>query len=141
MSAKPINPKSLGPPKGYSNGVLVEAPCRLLFVAGQVGWDERQRIVPGGFAAQFRQALRNVLAVVLEAGGAPEDIARMTVYATDKRAYLAATKEIGGAWREAMGHHYPAMSLVEVKDLLEDGAMVELEATAAIPVRGRGDGP
>jgi enamine deaminase RidA (YjgF/YER057c/UK114 family) len=129
---KTINPKSLGRPRGYSNGQLVGPGARLLFVAGQVGWDGGQRLVGDDFVEQFDRALRNVLEVVREAGGAPTGVARMVVYVTDKREYLARTAEIGERWRALMGRHYPAMALVEVKGLLEDGAKVEREAVAAL---------
>ena len=132
MSFKIINPESLGRPRGYANGVLAEGGGRVLFVAGQIGWDGRQRLVSDDFAEQFARALANVLAVVAEAGGGPETVARLTVYVTDKREYLARTREIGERWRALMGAHYPAMSLVEVSALLEDGARVEIEATAVI---------
>lgn len=128
----PVNPRALGAPKGYSNGILA-APGRVLFVAGQVAFDESQRIVAGDFVAQFARALDNVLAVVAEAGGKPGDLGRVTIYVTDKAAYVAATKQIGAVWRERMGKHYPAMTLVEVSALLEEAAMVEIEATAVIP--------
>lgn len=127
-----INPDGLAPPKGFSHGLAYPAG-RLLFVAGQIGWDANERLVEGGFEAQFGQALDNVLAVVQEAGGEPSHIGRFTIYVTDKHAYLSAAKEIGRAYRERMGRHYPAMALVEVADLLETGAMVEIEATAVLP--------
>jgi enamine deaminase RidA (YjgF/YER057c/UK114 family) len=129
---KPINPKSLGRPRGYANGQLVSADARLLFVAGQIGWDEEQRLVSDDFVEQFDRALRNFLTVVLEAGGAPGGVARLVVYVTDKREYLARTAELGERWRALMGRHYPAMALVEVKGLLEDGAKVEIEGTAVL---------
>ncbi len=129
---KVINPPTLGRPSGYANGVLTPPGVRVLFVAGQIGWDEQQRLVSEDFAAQFERALRNVLEVVREAGGAPGSIGRMTVYVTDKREYLARRAELGAAWRELLGRHYPAMTLVEVKALLEDGAKVEIEATAVL---------
>lgn len=131
MKPEIINPEALGAPRGYSNGVLFRSGA-ILFVAGQIGWDERQRIVDGGFAAQFHQALRNVLAVVKAAGGAPESIGRLTIYVTSKQAYLDALSHVGVAYREAMGRHYPAMALVEVTALLEPGALVEIEATAVV---------
>ncbi|HLL77033.1 MAG TPA: RidA family protein [Pyrinomonadaceae bacterium] len=133
MPLETINPERLGRPRGYSNGVLAPAGGRLLFVAGQIAWDERQRIVSEDFAQQFGRALANVLAVVAEAGGAPEQIARLTIYVTDKREYQSRTREIGERWRALLGRHYPAMALVEVKGLLEDGAKVEIEATAVLP--------
>ncbi|MCB9587176.1 MAG: RidA family protein [Polyangiaceae bacterium] len=128
-----INPESWGEPKGYANGVLAPAGGRLLFVAGQIGWDENQKIVSEDFALQFAQALSNVVTVVRAAGGQPEHIARLTIYVTDKQLYLADLKGIGASYRELMGRHYPAMALLEVKGLLEPGAMVEIEATAVVP--------
>jgi enamine deaminase RidA (YjgF/YER057c/UK114 family) len=132
MDMEFINPESLGRPRGYSNGVVVPAGARLLFVAGQIAWDESQRIVSADFVEQFDRALGNVLAVVAEAGGGPESIARLVVYVTDKREYRARTREIGERWRARMNRHYPAMALVEVKALLEDEAKVEIEATAVL---------
>jgi enamine deaminase RidA (YjgF/YER057c/UK114 family) len=121
----------LTPPRGYSHGILGEG--RLLFVAGQIGWNERGELA-GDFAGQFDQALANVVAVVEEAGGAPASIGRLTVYVVDKRDYLQSQREIGVRYRARMGRHYPAMTLVEVKSLLEDGAKVEIEATAVIAI-------
>lgn len=117
-------------PRGYSNGYRAG---NTVFVAGQIAWNAKQELVgPGDFAAQFRQAILNVRAV-LDAEKVPvERVGRVTVYVTDKRAYLAAAREVGVAWREALGKHYPAMSLVQVADLLEEGAMVEIEATADV---------
>lgn len=127
-----INPESLGRPRGYSNGVLAPAGARLLFVAGQIAWDEEQRIVSDDFVEQFDRALANVLTVVAEAGGTPESIARLVVYVTDKQEYAACTREVGERWRARMGRHFPATALVEVKALLEDRAKVEIEGTAVI---------
>jgi enamine deaminase RidA (YjgF/YER057c/UK114 family) len=121
----------INPDKGYSNGVLA-APGRLLFVAGQIGWD-RNRALSDDLAEQFERALSNVLDVVKEAGGEPTDVCRFTVYVTDKHRYIAVAKEIGARYRKLMGKHFPAMALVEVADLLEDRAEVEIEATAVIP--------
>lgn len=129
----PINPAALGAPSGYSNGMLAPAGGRLLFVAGQVGWDGQQRLAGGGFVGQFHQALANVLNVVEEAGGSPEHVARMTIYVADRQAYLAQLEEIGSSYRSLMGKHFPAMALVEVAALLEPGAKVEIEATAVLP--------
>lgn len=128
----PINPKSLAAPRGYSHGVVGDG--RVLFVAGQVGWNERAEIVSDRFADQFDQALANVLAVVREAGGSAGSVGRLTIYVVDKSEYEEARKEIGERYRARMGRHYPAMTLVEVKSLLEDGAKVEIEATALIAV-------
>lgn len=127
-----INPASLGRPRGYANGVLSPASGSLLFIAGQIAWDEEQRIVSADFVAQFERALANVLAVVTEAGGAPDEIARLVVYVTDKNEYCARQKEIGEVWRKLLGRHFPAMALVEVKALLEDDAKVEIEGIAVI---------
>lgn len=126
-----INPTSLAPARGYSNGVLMP-PGRILFVAGQIGWDAHARIVSNEFAAQFRQALINVLDVVKEAGGGPENIGRFTLYVTDKKRYMACSREIGEHYRAVMGRHFPAMALVEVQSLLEPEALVEIEATAVL---------
>ena len=123
-----FHPEGWAPAKGYSNGYRVG---NVLFIAGQVAWDAQQQIVGGAdFAAQFRQAIANVRAVLDTAGGVPEQVGRVTVYVTDKDAYIAASKAVGAAWREFMGRHYPAMTLVQVAALLEPGAMVEIEATA-----------
>jgi len=127
---KPINPARLARPRGFSHGI--EASGRLLFVAGQVGWNERAEIVSEAFLDQFDQALANVLTVVKEAGGTPDAIARLTIYVVDKAEYVAAQKDIGVRYRARMGRHYPAMTLVEVKSLLEPGAKVEIEATAVL---------
>lgn len=128
-----INPEDLGAPKGYSNGVLAPVDARLLFVAGQIGWNSAQSLVSDSFIDQFRQALRNVVAVVTAAGGRPQDICRMTLFVTDKSDYLADLPRVGEVYREIMGRHFPAMTLVEVRSLLETGARIEIEATAAIP--------
>lgn len=127
-----INPASLGAPRGYAHGVIAPAGARLLFVAGQIAWDARQRIINTDFVEQFDGALANVLAVVAEAGGSPDCIARLVVYVTDKREYRARTGEVGARWRARMGRHFPAMVLVEVKSLLEDDAKVEIEAVAVL---------
>ena len=126
-----LQPSDWARPSGYSNGVLAEG--RLVFVAGQIGWDAQQRLVADDVAGQTEQALKNIAAVLAEAGAGPEHVVRMTWYVTDKRAYLAATRDIGRAYRAVFGDHYPAMTLVQVADLLEDGALVEIEATAVVP--------
>jgi len=129
-----IQPVGWKAPRGYANGVLSAAGARTLAVAGQIAWDAEQRLVGGSdFVAQFRQALSNVVHVVARAGGKNEHLLRVTIYVVDKKAYSAATKELGAVWREVVGPWYPAMTLVEVAGLLEPGALVEIEATAAIP--------
>ncbi|MDT4897852.1 MAG: hypothetical protein QOH25_2929 [Acidobacteriota bacterium] len=127
-----INPESLGSPRGYSNGVLAEAGGQLLFIAGQIGWDERQKLVSADFVEQFDRALMNVIAVVTEAGGRADEIARLLIYVTDKQEYRSRTREIGACYRARMEQHYPAMALIEVKGLLEDDAKVEIEGIAVI---------
>jgi enamine deaminase RidA (YjgF/YER057c/UK114 family) len=129
---KILQPRGWAPPVGYANGVSVPAG-RIVFVAGQVGWDEGQVFRSEDLAPQFEQALANVLAVLAEAGGRPEHVCRMTAYCCDKKAYLAARPELGRIWRRHMGKHYPAMSLVFVSDLLDSPGKIELEATAVIP--------
>jgi len=128
---KTLLPPGWPRPHGYSNGV--EAGGRLVFVAGQIGWTPEGVFVETTLAGQFRQTLANTLAVLAEAGAGPEHIARMTWYITDKRAYLAARAEIGAVWRALMGKNYPAMAVVEVKALIEDAALIEIETTAVIP--------
>jgi enamine deaminase RidA (YjgF/YER057c/UK114 family) len=124
-------PKGWKPPVGYANGV--EASGRVVFVAGQVGWDAQQVFPSEDLAIQFEQALRNVLAVLAEAGARPEHVCRMTAYCCDKPAYLAARPRLGRIWRELMGRHYPAMSMIFVSDLLDSPGKIELEATAIVP--------
>ena len=127
-----INPESLGAPKGFSNGMLASAGGRILFVAGQVGWDAEQQFVGPGFVEQFDKALDNALEVVRSAGGGPQNVGRMTIYVTDKGEYSQCQRELGRCYRERMGRHFPAMALVEVKSLLEPLAKVEIEVTAVI---------
>jgi enamine deaminase RidA (YjgF/YER057c/UK114 family) len=127
-----LNPEALGEPKGYSNGIAVPSGARTLFIAGQVGWDRTHRFEEG-FLAQFERALDNVLEVVRAAGGSPEHVARMTIYVTDKKLYLASVRELGAVWRSRFGKWYPAMTLVQVSSLLEDRALLEIEATAGVP--------
>ena len=125
-------PAGWAPPVGYANGV--EAPAgRLVFVAGQVGWNAAQKFESEDLAPQFAQALTNILAVLAEAGGRAEHICRITAYCRDKPAYLAARPQLGRIWRERMGRHYPAMSMIFVSDLLDSPGKIELEATAVIP--------
>ena len=132
MSFNFINPESLGAPRGYSNGVLTEAGGRLLFIAGQVAWNQQQQIVSDDLVKQFDRALVNLIAVVSEARGTPEQIARLIIYVTDKDEYKRRMKEIGERYRARMGKHFPAMVLVEVKSLLEDGAKIEIEGVAIL---------
>ena len=127
-----INPESLGAPRGYSNGVLAEAGGRLLFVAGQIAWNQQHRIVSANLVEQFDCALANVVSVVTAAGGNCEQIARLVIYVTDKNEYRSRTREIGERYRARMGRHFPAMVLVEVKSLLDDAAQVEIEAIAVL---------
>jgi enamine deaminase RidA (YjgF/YER057c/UK114 family) len=116
---------------GYSNGVA--ATGRMIFTGGMIGWNGDQQFETDDFAGQVRQALANIVAVLAEGGAAPEHVVRLTWYVTDKRAYLASLKDVGRAYRETMGKHYPAMALVQVVALVEDRAKVEIEATAVVP--------
>jgi enamine deaminase RidA (YjgF/YER057c/UK114 family) len=125
-------PDGWAPPIGYANGIAA-APGRLVFVAGQVGWDEQQRFQSPDIVPQFEQALKNILAVLAKAGGEPQHICRLTAYCCDKPAYLAARKQLGAIWRRLMGNHYPAMSMIFVVDLLDNPGKIELEATAVVP--------
>lgn len=129
-----LHPKGWKAPVGYANGIAVPAG-RIVFVAGQVGWDENQRFQSEDLAPQFEQALKNVLAVLAEAGGRPEHICRITAYCCDKPAYLAARPKLGKIWRTLMGRHYPCMSMIFVSDLLDNPGKIELEATAVLPAR------
>jgi enamine deaminase RidA (YjgF/YER057c/UK114 family) len=131
MSFTFINPESLGAPRGYSNGVLTNGG-RLLFISGQVAWDKEQKIVSDDLVEQFDRALENLIAVVTEAGGTPTQVARLIIYVTDKDDYKQRMKEIGERYRARMGKHFPAMVLVEIKSLIEDGAKVEIEGIAIL---------
>jgi enamine deaminase RidA (YjgF/YER057c/UK114 family) len=126
-----LQPKAWAKPQGYANGVAANG--RQVFIAGQVGWNAEGRMVGGGLVAQAEQALKNILAVLSEAGGSPHHLTRMTWYVIDKAAYVTHRKEIGVAYRRVIGKHFPAMSLLVVAGLLEDDAEVEIEATAVIP--------
>lgn len=132
MSIRLINPESLGTPRGYSNGALCNPGARVLFIAGQIGWDEQQQIVSDDLVEQFDRALGNVITVVAEAGGQPATIARLVIYVTDKNEYQDRMKDIGERYRARMGKHFPAMVLIEVKGLLEDRAKIEIEGTAVL---------
>jgi enamine deaminase RidA (YjgF/YER057c/UK114 family) len=126
-----LHPQGWAKPVGYANGV--EAQGRLVFVAGQVGWDAQQQFHSTEIAPQFEQALKNVLAVLAEAGGRPEHVCRITAFCCDREAYLAARPQLGRIWKSLMGAHYPAMSMIFVSDLLDHPGKIELEATAVIP--------
>ncbi len=127
-----LQPEGWGAPRGYSNGVAAEG--RIVFVAGQIGWNPQTcTFETDDFVGQVGQALRNVSAVLAEAGARPEHLTRVTWYITDRAAYLADTRALGRAWRESFGRHYPAMTLVVVAGLLEERAKVEIEATAVVP--------
>lgn len=130
MPLVPVNPDSLARPVGYSNGM--RGSGEILFVAGQIGWTREGRLVSDDLVAQFAMALDNVIDVVWAAGGQPDAVARMTLYVTDKEDYLRRRRAIGEEYRKRFAKHYPAMTLVEVKSLLAEGAKVEIEATALL---------
>lgn len=124
-------PPGWAPPIGYANGIAAK-PGRIVFIAGQVGWDAQQRFHSEDVAPQFEQALKNVLEVLAQAGGRAEHICRITAFCCDKPAYLAARPELGRIWRAQMGRHFPAMSMIFVSDLLDNPGKIELEATAVV---------
>ena len=126
-----LHPKNWKQPKGYANGLAAEG--RLVFLAGQVGWNAEEAFESDDFVAQVRQALANIVALVAEAGGRPEHITRLTWYVLDKHDYLSRLRGLGDAYRSIMGRHFPAMTLVQVGALVEDRAKVEIEATAVVP--------
>jgi enamine deaminase RidA (YjgF/YER057c/UK114 family) len=126
-----LHPRHWKRAKGYANGVVAEG--RTVFVAGQVGWNADQQFESQDFVAQIRQALENVVAVVREAGGTPEHITRLTWFITDKREYVSRLPEVGEAYSSVMGRYFPAMTMVQVVALVEDGARVEIEASAVLP--------
>ena len=126
-----LQPKNWVPPVGYANGIA--AVGRQVYIAGQIGWNANAKLVSGDFVAQVEQALSNIVAVLAEAGGAPQHLTRLTWYITDKAAYVARQKDVGEAYRRVIGRHFPAMTLVVVAGLLEEGAQVEIEATAVVP--------
>jgi len=128
-----INPESLGAPSGYTHGLLADSNGKLLFISGQIAWDEKQKIVSDDFVEQFDRALANVITVVRAAGAKPEQIVRLIVYVTNKVEYRERTREVGERYRKHMGRHFPAMVLVEVAGLLDDAAKVEIEGMAVIP--------
>jgi enamine deaminase RidA (YjgF/YER057c/UK114 family) len=126
-----LHPKHWARAKGFSNGVVAEG--RLVFVAGQVGWNPEQEFESDDFVAQVEQALANIVAVLAEAGAGPEHLVRLTWYVTDNNEYLSRLSEVGNAYRRVIGRHFPAMTLVQVMALVEHGAKVEIEATAVVP--------
>ena len=128
-----INPDSLGAPSGYSHGLVADATGRLLFIAGQIAWDQKQKIVSDDFVEQFDRALANVVTVLTAAGGKPEHIVRLVIYVTDKIEYRERTREVGERYRKHLGKHFPAMVLVQVAGLLDDAAKVEIEGMAVLP--------
>lgn len=126
-----LQPAAWPRPRGYANGIAARGTQ--IFLAGQIGWDAQQQLVGPDVISQTAQALRNMLAILAEAGGRPEHVVRLTWYLTDLDGYRAAGREIGAVYRELMGSHYPAMSAVQVSGLVETGAVVEIECTAVIP--------
>jgi enamine deaminase RidA (YjgF/YER057c/UK114 family) len=131
MSIQVLHPPNWLPPVGYANGVSVAAG-RIVFIAGQVGWDADQHFQSEDLVPQFEQALKNILAILAEAGGRPSHICRLTAFCIDKPAYIAGRRELGRIWKLLIGDHYPAMSMIFVADLLDTPAKIELEATAVI---------
>jgi enamine deaminase RidA (YjgF/YER057c/UK114 family) len=127
-----INPQSLGSPSGYSNGVLADAG-KLLFIAGQIAWNESRKIVSDDFVEQFDKALENVITVLNAAGGQANHVVRLVIYVIDKDEYRKRTGEVGERYRKHMGKHFPAMVLVQVAGLLDDAAKVEIEGMAVLP--------
>ena len=127
-----LQPPGWARPRGYSNGIATEGG-KLVFIAGQIGWNEQCEFIEKGFGGQFRQTLKNILAVLAQAGGAPEHVVRLTWYVVDKQEYLAAGAEVGAAYRELMGKNYPTMAVVQVGALVEDAARLEIEAMAVVP--------
>ncbi len=125
-----LQPEGWARPRGYSNGI--EAKGRLVFVAGQIGWDKDERFTAKDFAGQFEQALKNIVAVLAEAQAGPEHVVRLTWFVTDKRAYLSDARRVGEIYRAVMGRNFPTMSVVQVAALIEDEALVEIEATAVV---------
>lgn len=126
-----LHPKEWPAPKGYSNGIAAEG--RQVYIAGQIGWNDQCKLVSGDLVAQLEQALTNIVRVLAEAGGEPRHLTRLTWFLTDKAGYMARQQEIGQAYRRVLGRHFPAMTAVIVAGLLEEGAKVEIEATAVIP--------
>jgi enamine deaminase RidA (YjgF/YER057c/UK114 family) len=128
---KVLQPAGWKQPKGYANGILAQG--RMVFTGGLIGWNANEEFESDSFADQAEQTLKNIVAVLAEAGGKPEHIVRLTWYVTDKREYLNEQKQLGAAYRRVIGNHFPAMALVQVAALVEDRAKVEIEATAVLP--------
>jgi enamine deaminase RidA (YjgF/YER057c/UK114 family) len=126
-----LQPPGWAKPKGYSNGIVAKG--RMVFVAGQVGWNAQEKFETSDFVGQTRQALSNIVAILAEAGARPEHIVRMTWYVGDRREYLASAKALGAAYREVIGRHYPVMTAIQVAGFVEDGAKLEIEVTAVVP--------
>jgi enamine deaminase RidA (YjgF/YER057c/UK114 family) len=131
MTTQILQPAGWTAPKGYSNGVAVRG--RQIFLAGQIGWDARQQFVSDEFAGQVRQALQNIVTLLAEAGAGPEHLVRLTWFVTSRDEYHAQLREVGAAYREVIGRHFPPMSVVQVSALMEARAKVEIEATAVVP--------
>jgi enamine deaminase RidA (YjgF/YER057c/UK114 family) len=131
MSTETLQPAEWARPKGYANGVAARG--RMIFISGQIGWDGQGQFVSDNLTGQVRQALRNIVRVLKEARGEPRHVVRLTWYVLSRDAYLREAREIGAAYREVLGKHFPAMSVVEVRGLVEQRALVEIEATAVIP--------
>jgi enamine deaminase RidA (YjgF/YER057c/UK114 family) len=129
-----LQPPSWAKPKGFANGIA--ATGTLVFVAGQVGWTGEGKWEARDFAGQFKQALKNCIDVVAQAGGTPQHIVRLTWYVTNKQEYLASLKDVGTAYRALMGRHFPVMAVVQVSGLIEPEAKLEIEATAVVPPQG-----
>ena len=129
---KVLQPPGWARPKGFSNGIAVRGGTTV-YIAGQIGWNAEARFEHVTFAGQFRQALQNIVAVLAQAGGKPEHLVRLTWYVIDKEEYLASVREVGAAYREVIGRHYPTMAVVQVSGLVESQARLEIEATAVIP--------
>jgi len=126
-----LQPPGWARPKGFSNGISCQG--RLVFIGGQIGWSGQGEWLDRSFAGQFRQALKNILDILAQAGGRPEHLVRLTWYVLDTKEYLTSLQELGAAYRELMGRHYPTMAVVQVSGLVEDAARLEIEATAVIP--------
>jgi enamine deaminase RidA (YjgF/YER057c/UK114 family) len=131
MTHRILHPDGWTRPRGYENGISSHG--RTIMVAGQIGWDAQQRLVPGDLVAQAKQALQNIVAILAVDGARPEHLVRLTWYVTDRKAYLESGRRLGAAYRDVIGRHFPAMTAVEVSSLMESKALVEIEATAIVP--------